>query len=354
MIGVDPHKGSHTAVVIDQAEMALGEVRVRASASQVRQLLEWAAAWAERTWAVEGAGGLGHLLDWQLVAAGERVLDVQPELAARVRLLAAGDVSKNDPDDARSVAIAALRSAACPPVRADDHAAVLKVRAKRHRDLSRSATRSRVPAARGAAGWFPAVSASRSTRQPPPASSIRSSRPQRSRRPDASWRAVPGRPAPPRRPAPRHQEGGRGDPGPGHHRDRGLRRRPGRGRRGERRCPRHLPVPRPGLLRRRHRHRRRPGAGRVVLPGVPVGQVRAALEPLVRAGRRGRDSDRDSPLSPGAWRLRTRASRSVPGCSCSESAQFYRYRRVSTLAERQQTTWVVWLRTTLTTPRSGR
>jgi transposase len=138
MIGVDPHKGSHTAVVIDQAEMALGEVRVRASASQVQQLLEWAAAWAERTWAVEGAGGLGHLLAQQLVAAGERVLDVQPKLAARVRLLAAGDVNKNDPNDARSVAIAALRSAACPPVRADDHAAVLKVRAKRHRDLSRS------------------------------------------------------------------------------------------------------------------------------------------------------------------------------------------------------------------------
>ena len=138
MTGVDPHKGSHTAVVIDQAEMALGEVRVRASASQVQQLLEWAAAWAERTWAVEGAGGLGHLLAQQLVAAGERVLDVQPKLAARVRLLAAGDVNKNDPDDARSVAIAALRSAACPPVRADDHAAVLKVRAKRHRDLSRS------------------------------------------------------------------------------------------------------------------------------------------------------------------------------------------------------------------------
>ena len=90
MTGVDPHKGSHTAVVIDQAEMALGEVRVRASASQVQQLLERAAAWPERTWAVEGAGGLGHLLARQLAAAGERVLDVQPKLAARVRLLAAG------------------------------------------------------------------------------------------------------------------------------------------------------------------------------------------------------------------------------------------------------------------------
>jgi transposase len=78
------------------------------------------------------------LLAQQLVAAGERVLDVQPKLAARVRLLAAGAVHKNDPNDARSVAVAALRSAACPPVRADDHAAVLKVRAKQHRDLSRS------------------------------------------------------------------------------------------------------------------------------------------------------------------------------------------------------------------------
>ena len=48
-----------------------------------------AAAWPERTWAVEGAGGLGHLLAQQLVAAGERVLDVQPKLGARVRLLAA-------------------------------------------------------------------------------------------------------------------------------------------------------------------------------------------------------------------------------------------------------------------------
>ena len=138
MIGVDPHKGSHTAVVIDQAEIVLGQVRVRACAGQAERLLAWAAPWPQRTWAIEGAGGLGHLLAQQLVAAGEPVLDVQPKLAARVRLLAAGDVNKNDPDDARSVAVAALRSAACLPVRADDHAAVLKVWAKRHRDLSRS------------------------------------------------------------------------------------------------------------------------------------------------------------------------------------------------------------------------
>jgi transposase len=140
MIGVDPHKASHTAVTISAAEEPLGELRVRACAVQAERLLAWAAAWPERTWAVEGAGGLGHLLAQQLLSAGERVLDVPPKLGARVRLLAAGDVNKNDPNDARSVAIAALRSAGVREVRPDDHAAVLKIWSKRHRDLGRSRT----------------------------------------------------------------------------------------------------------------------------------------------------------------------------------------------------------------------
>jgi hypothetical protein len=83
MIGVDPHKGSHTAVVIGPAEEPLGEVRVCALAAQAGKLVAWAAAWPERTWAAGGAAGLGHLLARQLVAAGGRVLDVQPKLASR-------------------------------------------------------------------------------------------------------------------------------------------------------------------------------------------------------------------------------------------------------------------------------
>jgi transposase len=138
MIGVDPHKGSHTAVAVGAAEEPLGELRVRACAAQAGKLVAWAAAWPERTWAVEGAGGLGRLLAQQLVAAGEQVLDVQPKLAARVRLLEAGDTNKNDPNDALSVAVAALRSRACRQVAADDYPAVLKVWSKRHRDLSRT------------------------------------------------------------------------------------------------------------------------------------------------------------------------------------------------------------------------
>jgi transposase len=141
MIGVDPHKASHTAVAVSADEQPLGQLRVRASAVQARRLLEWAAPWPERSWAVEGAGGLGHLLAQQLVAAGERVLDVQPKLAARVRLLADEAVNKNDPNDARAVAVTALRSRTVREVTADDHCAVLKMWSRRHHDLGRNRTR---------------------------------------------------------------------------------------------------------------------------------------------------------------------------------------------------------------------
>jgi len=140
MIGVDPHKASHTAVAINAAEELLGGVRVRASVIQVERLLAWAAAWPARTWAIEGADGTGHLLAQQLLAGGERVADVQPKLSARVRLLAAGATGNNDPNDARSVAVAALRSASARAVAADDHAVVLRVWSKRHRDLGRLRT----------------------------------------------------------------------------------------------------------------------------------------------------------------------------------------------------------------------
>jgi transposase len=98
--------------------------------------MSWAARWPERTWAIEGAGGLGYLLAQQLVAAGGTVLDVQPKLGSRVRLLATGNVNKNDPNDARSVAVAALRYKDLAQVAREDQAAVMKLWSKRRRDLS--------------------------------------------------------------------------------------------------------------------------------------------------------------------------------------------------------------------------
>jgi transposase len=141
IIGVDPHKGSHTAVAIDGEEAALSQVKVRATRRQVDQLLEWAAPFEKRTWAVESAGGLGYLLSQQLVAAGETVLDVPATLAARARLLGTGQTNKNDPNDARSVAVAALRAPRLPVVEPADHAGALRLLAKRHLDLGRARNR---------------------------------------------------------------------------------------------------------------------------------------------------------------------------------------------------------------------
>jgi hypothetical protein len=187
MIGVDPHKGSHTAVALGADEAVLDQVRVRASAAQAERLLTWAAAWPERTWAVEGAGGLGHLLAQELVAAGELVLDVQPKLAARVRLLAAGAVNKNDPNDARSVAVVALRSPSCLPVRPDDHAAVLKIWAKRHRDLSRARNQVACRLHAALCELVPAASARKYTQIRPPGSWPRPSRAAPWPKPAPSW-----------------------------------------------------------------------------------------------------------------------------------------------------------------------
>ncbi len=39
MIGIDPHKGSHTAVAIDTAEVIVDELQVTASTSQTTELL---------------------------------------------------------------------------------------------------------------------------------------------------------------------------------------------------------------------------------------------------------------------------------------------------------------------------
>jgi transposase len=135
IIGIDPHKGSHTAVVLDRDEQTLARLRVTASGTQLDQLRGWAARWPERTWAIEGARGLGRLLAQQLVATGEHVVDVQPKLAARVRLLNSGQVNKNDPNDARSVAVAALRAPSTPSITVEDDTAAMKMWARRYRDL---------------------------------------------------------------------------------------------------------------------------------------------------------------------------------------------------------------------------
>jgi transposase len=141
IIGVDPHKATHTAVAVDDREDEISRLTVRATSRQLEQLRRWAAPFEKRVWAIESAGGLGYLLAQQLVGAGEHVVDVPPTLAARVRVLGTGRSNKNDPNDARSVAVAALRSQTLTPVQPADHAAVLRLLAKRNLDLGRERNR---------------------------------------------------------------------------------------------------------------------------------------------------------------------------------------------------------------------
>ena len=74
----------------------------------------------QRRWAIEAAAGLGYLLAQQLVAAGEDVVDVPPTLSAGVRVLGSGKSAKNDPNDALSTAVAALRGRRLRTVTADN------------------------------------------------------------------------------------------------------------------------------------------------------------------------------------------------------------------------------------------
>ena len=141
VIGIDPHKGSHTAAALGSGGEVLAQLRVPANRAMLNRLLKWAAAWSERTWAVEGASGLGLLLAQQLVNAGEAVVDVPATLAARARLLHTGHGRKTDALDAVSVATVAMHSPSLRRVAREDHGTILRLLADRRDELTQERRR---------------------------------------------------------------------------------------------------------------------------------------------------------------------------------------------------------------------
>ncbi len=141
IIGIDPHKLLHAACAIDERESELARLEVRTGSNQVSELLAWADPFGGRSWAIESASGLGYLLAQQLVARGEHVVDVPATLSSRVRLLGSGRSTKNDANDARAVAVAALRSPLLAQVRLEDHVTILRLLAKAQLDTSRAKSR---------------------------------------------------------------------------------------------------------------------------------------------------------------------------------------------------------------------
>ncbi len=142
VIGVDPHKSTHTASALDPGTHSeVGSLRIDASVAEYRRLLQWAKAWPERKWAIENADGLGHHLALWLLALGEVVLDIPTTATARVRELSRGGRRKNDRIDAAAAAsVAALHGDARPvhPETITDSLALLD---ERRVNLSHSRTR---------------------------------------------------------------------------------------------------------------------------------------------------------------------------------------------------------------------
>jgi transposase len=115
LLGVDPHKDTHTVVAVDQTGLQLGQLTVAARSQGHAELLGWARRrWPnDRRWAVEDCRHVTGRLEHDLLAAGERVVRVPPRLMASARA-AVRALGKSDPIDALAVARAALREPDLP------------------------------------------------------------------------------------------------------------------------------------------------------------------------------------------------------------------------------------------------
>jgi transposase len=117
VIGVDVHKQSVTAVVVDEAGRMLDERTILVGSDE---LIDWASGLSgERLWAVEDCRQLTRWLERQLLGRGEEVVRVPPKLMAPERR-AGRSRGKSDPIDALAVARAALREPGLSRPRPDE------------------------------------------------------------------------------------------------------------------------------------------------------------------------------------------------------------------------------------------
>ncbi len=135
VIGIDPHKASHTAVAIDEPEDELSGVKVRATRRQVEQLLSWAEPGPPNR-------PVGWATCWPSSSSPEAR---RSSTCQRPWPLASGcsprALEQERPNDARSVAIAAFRAPNLRSVEAAHHCEVLRLLAKRYWDLGSHRTR---------------------------------------------------------------------------------------------------------------------------------------------------------------------------------------------------------------------
>ena len=134
VIGVDSHKRTHTAVVVNEAGRRLETKTVATSTEGHLALLRWARRWRARTWALEDCRHLTRRLEADLLCAGETVRRVPPKLMAGSRR-SAREPGKSDPIDALAVARAALREPDLPSATLDGVERQLRLLVDHREDL---------------------------------------------------------------------------------------------------------------------------------------------------------------------------------------------------------------------------
>jgi transposase len=98
------------------------------------EALRWAGQWPQRRWAVEDCRHVSRRLEADLLAAGERVLRVSPNLMADSRRTGR-ERGKSDPIDALAVARAALREPNLPVAQLDGPSRDIKLLLDHREDM---------------------------------------------------------------------------------------------------------------------------------------------------------------------------------------------------------------------------
>ncbi|PPK89797.1 transposase, partial [Kineococcus xinjiangensis] len=135
IIGMDPHKRSATIEVLDRRERVLLAGRFTTDTAGYKDMLTAGRVFTQRTWAVEGANGIGKHLAQRLIADGEAVVDVPAKLSARARVFSTGQGRKTDATDAHSIAVVALRTSDLRRVTVDGDHVALRLLADRRDEL---------------------------------------------------------------------------------------------------------------------------------------------------------------------------------------------------------------------------
>jgi transposase len=142
VLGIDPHKKSHTVVALEAATGELvAELTVAADRRGHERLIAWARRLTpERRFAIEDCRHVSGHLERALIAAGERCVRVPPKLMAQTRR-SARRRGKSDAIDAACVARAALREPGLPEARLAGPERALRLLVDHRSDLVGKRTR---------------------------------------------------------------------------------------------------------------------------------------------------------------------------------------------------------------------